>query len=526
MKDMNKIAGYIATLPKEDLDKARDFIEKRHEELGIDKPTYFSLITALPDAVSLQQEISSEILPQKDKDEYNLNETTKITEKVGSNFSYDFSGENKQYELIVSYDSDYSSCEHSDKKIILINYEQEVTTKIDTSVECEFLKIPESRTEEEESAYLSAINEYEGSLAYELYNGIVSDSTHYQTDYTSCGYGYILLLAEEVGNANPLDTKVMFFSDIDGYLGQSKKYEINGTIFSGLEYNLSNGEHNITSVSLLGCNISTDTKKIKIVNVKDLCDEDWDGFSEPEASKERWVEGFCNILPGKIQLSALGNIPSSISDVPCYRFNINRWAEKNNSTIVNPVNSTNFINVNGRVNPMFIFNSIKSGRCITFTKGEFDNNAIKIHVDFLKDPDDPCCSCKESRNGASNCDEDCPYDGWVTTGRFEENCDCCTQDMFDRGECSKVNCVDPGCPNPPNGKTNEWVDKDDQPILQPEFPGCWKRQIDPDGFNKGGGEKPPDGNGPAEPGGDDEDVGGNIFQNPWYSGLDLKEFKV
>ncbi len=403
-------------------------------------------------------------------DSNNLLETTLLETSKGSLFEYDFSGTvNESFELVVSYLDESSECVNTASKIIRIDYVYENYSEIDVSIECDFLRIPEQRSEEEEQNYINYMTQYENSVAYGTYKDLVSDDTHIKTDYSTCAYGNSLILSEELGDVVRLDTDVIMYSNIDGRLGQAITYFVDGNFHYGLEYNLSSGQHTIYVMSINGCQISVDTISIEIKQLDDICDIAWNALEEPSQIKELWSEISYEYLPSEIKLSTLNNIPVDIGRTECYRYNNQRWAEKNGGTYGSTFNDTKFVNVNGRVNAIFVLNAIKSGRCITFTKGEFDKESIKIHVDFLKDPDNPCCDCSPSQDLAAECDNDCPVDGtWKTTGRYEDDCLC--------------DGCDPGNPNPPNIDANEFVTKTTQPILQPEFPGQWIRQIKPDDF--------------------------------------------
>lgn len=442
-------------------------------------------------------------------DEYGFKNVSLVSSGVGSNFDFTLSGtEDKKYELVVSY-SGVGECNYEGSKIFLINYTEEVETNTTLENECEFLSLPQNMSDEEMSLYNEYREKYEEGFLYDYYKNVVSDKTHLNTDYSSCSYGRNLLMVKENGSSNIEDSQTFFFSNLDGYLGSGGLYELantNNDIVRGLDVILSEGQHDICAITITkNGRISVSKKQINIQYINPDCEDAWNGEIDVNSLSEKWVEVRYEQLTDQVKLSSLVNIPTSIQTIDCYRHNIDRWSEINGSTNVNVVN--------GRLDNAFIFNSIKAGRCITFTKGEFDENAIKIHVDFLKDPDNPCCDCTKE---VPKCDPDCPPDGWVTTGRLEPDCDCCTQVMFDNGECSKVNCLDKndcveidenGNKVPKPKKSNEWVDKDDRPILQPVEPGCWKQQIKPGKFDDPNIKNDEGGAGAGDPGGGDGGAG-------------------
>lgn len=167
-------------------------------------------------------------------------------------------------------------------------------------------------------------------------------------------------------------------------------------------------------------------------------------------------------LPHEINISTL---PKVANFGECGFIHTRRLEE-----IFNINEASIFVDIIGRRQNTMILRGLNAGRCITFTRGTENPCAIKIHVDFLKNPADPCCTCREGRNAGPNCQEDCP-DGHIgTTGRFEEECD-----------CDDDNCEDPNNCAEGGQKSNEWIENQIQlEILQPTKPHCHVPQIDPE----------------------------------------------
>ena len=416
------------------------------------------------------------------KNERDLLKTNLIENWSGNNFDYEFSGEeNKNYELVVCYKIEVDGCDYSECKIILIKYQPQINIDCEPpTIECNFKKMP-IEGEEDDVNYEEYRRRYEQTSQYDILSNRVTEETHENTDYSTCGAGPILIISEikDITLFNNNNFKYLVYSDIQGLLG-----EMTPTILTDnndenpkpvllLESTLIDGDHKITKICLEredgdnidnggdsandGSNwriIGRHTIDIKHFHMDPSCEEVWNINgnrivpSFPE-SFEEFSEVTYDFLPNEIRLSALPNAPKTPQNHWCFRENIERWEEINEINIENINREVRTHNVEGRVGNIFVNSSIESGRCITFTVGE--DCSIKIHVDFLKDPNDPCCTCAPGKNEEPDCDPECPPEGWEETGREEEECD-------------------PG---------TEWINPEHQNIFQPTRKGEMVQQVDP-----------------------------------------------